>query len=37
MNSRWYTSDATADLNKDGLVNTLDYSLLNRNWQASGD
>ena len=32
MNSKWFTSDATADLNKDGKVNTIDFSLMNANW-----
>ena len=32
MNSRWFTSDATADLNKDGIVNAIDFSMLNANW-----
>jgi hypothetical protein len=36
MNSKWFTSDATADLNKDGLVNSLDWSLLNQNWFKTG-
>jgi hypothetical protein len=26
-----------ADLNRDGIVNALDFSLMNKNWQASGD
>jgi len=32
MNSKWFTSDATADLNHDGIVNSLDFSLLNSHW-----
>jgi hypothetical protein len=37
MNTKWYVSDATSDLNRDGIVNALDFSLLNKNWQMSGD
>jgi hypothetical protein len=33
MNSKWFTSDATADLNHDGIVNSIDFSILNNNWQ----
>ena len=32
MNSKWFTNDATADLNKDGKVNAIDFSLMNANW-----
>ena len=28
----WFSADAIADLNKDGIVNSIDFSLLNRNW-----
>jgi hypothetical protein len=37
MNLKWYLSDPVADLNKDGIVNALDFSLLNKNWQKSGE
>ncbi len=37
MNTKWYQSDAIADLNKDGIVNALDFSLMNKNWQKSGE
>jgi parallel beta-helix repeat protein len=36
MNSKWFTSDATADLNSDGIVNSLDFSIMNGNWLKSG-
>ena len=32
MNSAWLTNNATSDLNKDGIVNSLDFSLMNSNW-----
>ena len=35
MNSAWFTSDMTADINKDGLVNSIDFGILNRNWGLS--
>jgi hypothetical protein len=37
MNGKWFQSDAVADLNKDGIVNALDFSLLNKNWMRQGD
>lgn len=37
MSPKWFTNDATADINKDSLVNTIDFSLLNKNWAQSGD
>ena len=36
MNSKWFTSDATADLNHDGVVNSLDWSIMNSNWFKTG-
>lgn len=33
----WRTDDPIADINRDGLVNVLDFSLLNANWHVSGD
>lgn len=36
MNSKWFSSDATADLNADGIVNSLDFSIMNGNWLKSG-
>ena len=35
MNTVWFTADATADLNTDGIVNSLDFGLMNRNWGLS--
>ncbi len=35
MNSKWFTNDATADLNGDGIVNSLDFSIMNGNWLKS--
>lgn len=32
MNSKWNTDDTRADLNEDGIVNTLDWSFVNKNW-----
>ena len=31
----WFTADATADINKDGIVNSIDFSLMNANWGKS--
>jgi hypothetical protein len=36
MNSVWNTSDTKADLNKDGKVNTLDFSMMVKNWTPTG-
>jgi hypothetical protein len=37
MNNKWYQPDSVADFNDDGLVNSLDSSLMARNWQKTGD
>ena len=37
MLSKWGTADPDADFNEDGLVNTIDFSFMNRNWLATGD
>jgi len=30
-----FTTDVSADINRDGKINLLDYSLLNKNWQVA--
>jgi hypothetical protein len=30
MNAQWFTNNATADINEDGIVNSLDFGLMNR-------
>ncbi len=37
MADNWQTGDSDADFNEDGIVNTIDFSFMNRNWGASGD
>ena len=32
MEKRWFSDDASADINGDGVVNAIDFGLLNRNW-----
>jgi len=32
MANVWFTNDATADINIDGIVNSIDFSLMNANW-----
>jgi len=32
MANAWFTNDAVADINADGIVNSIDFSLLNANW-----
>ena len=32
MANVWFTADATADINADGIVNSIDFSLMNANW-----
>ncbi len=36
MSNQWQNTDSDADLNEDNLVNTLDFSWLNKNWHLSG-
>jgi len=37
MLSKWGTADPDADFNEDGLVNTIDWAWMNRNWLSIGD
>jgi len=37
MNSVWSTDDPIADINRDGIVNTIDFAILNGNWGKTGD
>lgn len=30
MKSKWFSSDKTADINGDGIVNSIDFGILNR-------
>jgi hypothetical protein len=32
MNTAWGTADPVADINKDGTVNSIDWSIMNSNW-----
>ena len=34
---KWFQADSGADLTGDGIVNSLDYSLLRTNWNSTGD
>ncbi|MBI4132957.1 MAG: hypothetical protein HY473_02640 [Candidatus Sungbacteria bacterium] len=34
---QWFTNNQTADINRDGVVNSIDFSWLNRNWGRSGE
>jgi len=34
--SKWGTNDVNADFNEDGIVNTIDFSFMNRNWLKTG-
>jgi hypothetical protein len=33
MNQHWLAADQLSDLNKDGITNALDFSLMYQNWQ----
>ena len=35
MNSQWFTSNPQSDINADGIVNSIDFGLMNRNWGLS--
>lgn len=37
MSPAWGTNDALADINNDGLVNSLDFGIMNKNWGQVGD
>ncbi|HUW14235.1 MAG TPA: hypothetical protein VM537_31220, partial [Anaerolineae bacterium] len=37
MVSVFGTDDAVADINRDGVVNSIDFAFLNSNWQVAGD
>jgi hypothetical protein len=37
MQSVWGTGDPIADINRDGVVNTIDFAILNGNWGKAGD
>ena len=32
MKARWFSNDASADINGDGIVNSIDFGLVNKNW-----
>ena len=34
---RWGTEDMAADLNHDNVINNLDWSMMNANWNKIGD
>ena len=35
MKSKWFSNDAVADINGDGVVNAVDFGLLNKNWNKT--
>ena len=37
MSPAWGTNNALADINDDGLVNSLDFGLMNKNWGQAGN
>jgi hypothetical protein len=37
MNSKWGMADPIADINKDGAVNSLDFSYVSNNWMLAGE
>jgi hypothetical protein len=37
MESLWGTNDPIADINRDGIVNSIDFAILNANWGQVGD
>ncbi|MBI3305423.1 hypothetical protein HYZ80_03835 [Candidatus Parcubacteria bacterium] len=37
MSPNWFTNSQTSDINRDGVVNSIDFSLLNRNWGRGGE
>ncbi|PJE64649.1 MAG: hypothetical protein COU90_02295 [Candidatus Ryanbacteria bacterium CG10_big_fil_rev_8_21_14_0_10_43_42] len=32
LRDRWFSGDPIADINGDGIVNSVDFGLLNKNW-----
>jgi hypothetical protein len=37
MTAHWLTNDPIADINRDGVVNSIDFAILNSNWGKMGD
>jgi hypothetical protein len=37
MNTQWFMADLQSDINRDGLVNSIDFSFMNRNWGKQGN
>jgi hypothetical protein len=35
MRSKWFSNDTDADLNGDGVVNSIDFGILNGNWNET--
>ena len=35
MESKWFSSDKTADINGDGIVNSIDFGILNSGWNTT--
>jgi hypothetical protein len=35
MNSQWFTANPQSDINGDGLVNSIDFGLMNAQWGQS--
>ncbi|MBM2820510.1 MAG: Cohesin protein, partial [Candidatus Berkelbacteria bacterium] len=36
LTAKWNLTDIAADINEDGVVNTIDFAILNSNWFVSG-
>ncbi|MDD5750181.1 MAG: hypothetical protein PHU56_00820 [Candidatus Pacebacteria bacterium] len=36
LGSKWRTNDSVADINKDGIVNAIDWGIMNKNWHITG-
>jgi hypothetical protein len=37
MRTQWGTNNLTSDVNRDGVVNSIDFSYLNKNWMQIGE
>ena len=37
LTSTWFTTGSEADINRDGVVNMFDYTIMKRNWFKTGD
>jgi len=37
MKNHWGTNNTLADINKDGIVNSIDFTYINKNWLKVGE